>query len=128
MKPGINLCVWYEFLAHWGKNPASTSLKINWNALVYTPVFVLWQQIMIGEPTVKSVVFQRFYQSDVSFLLFALIVYKCVILRYEVHSIFFQTFFVWVFKIVVDSWKFSMLLLYILWNDWPIFMISGSNE
>ena len=27
-----------------------------------------------------------------------------------------------------DSWKFSMLLLYILWNDWPIFMISRSNE
>ena len=27
-----------------------------------------------------------------------------------------------------DSWKFSMLLLYILWDDWPIFMISGSNE
>ena len=21
-----------------------------------------------------------------------------------------------------------MLLLYILWDDWPIFMISGSNE
>ena len=39
-----------------------------------------------------------------------------------------QTFFVWVFKIVVDSWKFSMLLLYILWDDRPIFMISGSNE
>ena len=34
-------------------------------------------------------------------------------------SISFQTFFVWAFKIVVDSWKFSMLLLYILWNDWP---------
>ena len=32
------------------------------------------------------------------------------------------------FKIVVDSWKFSMLLLYILWDEWPIFMISGSNE
>ena len=29
---------------------------------------------------------------------------------------------------VVDSWKFSMLLLYILWDYWPIFMISGSNE
>ena len=28
----------------------------------------------------------------------------------------------------IDSWKFSMLLLYILWDDWPIFMISGSNE
>ena len=37
-------------------------------------------------------------------------------------------FFVWALKIVVDSWKFSMLLLYILWDDWPIFMISGSNE
>ena len=45
-----------------------------------------------------------------------------------VHSISFQTFFVQAFKIVVDSWKFSMLLLYILWDDWPIFMISGSNE
>ena len=32
------------------------------------------------------------------------------------------------FKIVVESWKFSMLLLYILWYDWPISMISGSNE
>ena len=46
-----------------------------------------------------------------------------------VHSISFQSFFfVQVSKIVVDSWKFSMLLLYILWNDWPIFMISGSKE
>ena len=33
-----------------------------------------------------------------------------------------------VFKIVVDSWTFSLLLLYILADDWPIFMISGSNE
>ena len=40
----------------------------------------------------------------------------------------FPDFFVWAFKIVVDSWKFSMLLLYILWDDWPIFMISPSNE
>ena len=37
-------------------------------------------------------------------------------------------FFVQAFKIVVDSWKFSILLLYILWGDWPIFMISRSNE
>ena len=36
--------------------------------------------------------------------------------------------FVWGFKIVIDSWKFTMLLLYILWDDWPIFMISASNE
>ena len=47
---------------------------------------------------------------------------------YVVPSISFQTFFVWAFKIVVDSWKFSILLLYILWDDWPIFMISASNE
>ena len=47
---------------------------------------------------------------------------------YEVHTISFQTFFVWAFKIVIDSWKFSMFLLYILWDDWPIFRISASNE
>ena len=44
------------------------------------------------------------------------------------HSISFHTFLVQAFKIVIDSWKFTMLLLYILWDDWPIFMISGSNE
>ena len=43
-------------------------------------------------------------------------------------SISFLTFFVWAFKIVVDSWKFPMLLLYTLWDDWPIFRISGLNE
>ena len=37
-------------------------------------------------------------------------------------------FFVQPFKIVGDSWKFSMLLLYIIWDDRPIFMISGLNE
>ena len=46
---------------------------------------------------------------------------------YEVHSISFLTFFVQAFKIGIDSWQFSMLLLYILWDDWPIFMISGLN-
>ena len=39
-----------------------------------------------------------------------------------------RLFFVQAFKIILDSWKFSMLLLYILWNDWPIFMISASKE
>ena len=47
---------------------------------------------------------------------------------YEGHMISFQTFFVWAFKIVIHSWKFSILLLCILWDDWPIFMISASNE
>ena len=47
---------------------------------------------------------------------------------YVVPSISFQTFIVWAFKIVVNSWKFSMLLLYTLCDDWPISMISRSNE
>ena len=37
-------------------------------------------------------------------------------------------FFVWAFKMFIDSWKFSMLLLYILWDEWLISMISGLNE
>ena len=40
----------------------------------------------------------------------------------------FPDFFVQAFKIVVNSWKSSMLLLFILWDNRPIFMISGSNE
>ena len=40
----------------------------------------------------------------------------------------FPDFFVQAFKIVIDSWKFSMSLLYILWDNRPIFMISASNE
>ena len=40
----------------------------------------------------------------------------------------FPDFFVQAFKIDVDSGKFSILLLDILWDDWPIFMISGSKE
>ena len=40
----------------------------------------------------------------------------------------FPDFFVQIFRIVIDSWEFSILLLYILWDDWPGFMISGSNE
>ena len=49
-------------------------------------------------------------------------------LWYVVPSISFQTFFEQAFKIVVETWKFSMLLLYILWDDWPMIMISGSNQ
>ena len=40
----------------------------------------------------------------------------------------FPDCFVQAFKIIVDSWTFSMLLQYILWDDWQIFMISASNE
>ena len=34
---------------------------------------------------------------------------------------FSSLFFVQTFRIVEDSWKFNMLLLYILWDDWPFF-------
>ena len=37
-------------------------------------------------------------------------------------------FFAQAFEIVVDSWKYSMLLLYNLSDDWPTFMILGSNN
>ena len=47
---------------------------------------------------------------------------------YVVHSISFQTVFVQAFRIVVDSWKFTMLLQYILWDDSLIAMILATNE
>ena len=47
---------------------------------------------------------------------------------YVLHTISFQNVFIRALKIVIDSWKFTMLLLYILWDDWPSFMISASNE
>ena len=40
----------------------------------------------------------------------------------------FPDVFVQAFKIVVDFWKFTMLFLYILSDDWPIFMISAWNQ
>ena len=46
---------------------------------------------------------------------------------YVVLSISFQTSIVQAFKIDVDTWKFSMLLLYIFWDDWPVFVISALN-
>ena len=51
--------------------------------------------------------------------------YRCI---YEVPSISFQTFLVHAFNIAVDSWTFSRSLLYILWDDWSILIISGSNK
>ena len=45
-----------------------------------------------------------------------------------VHFNKFPDLFVSALKLAKDFWKFSMLLLYILWDDWPIFRISRSNE
>ena len=61
-------------------------------------------------------------------LLMAMEICGTVSRAYVVPSISLQTFFVQAFKIGEDSWKFSVLLRYILWDDRPVFMISGSNE
>ena len=45
-----------------------------------------------------------------------------------VYSISFPKFFVSAFKICVDTWKFSRLLLHMLCDDWLIFIISDSDE
>ena len=42
-------------------------------------------------------------------------------LTYVVPSISFQTYLVQAFNIVVDSWTFTMLLLYIVWDDRQFF-------
>ena len=48
-----------------------------------------------------------------------------VLNKQNIHGAFnkFPDFFVQAFKIVLDSWKFTMLLLYILWDNSSIFMI-----
>ena len=55
---------------------------------------------------------------------------NCLIEYIYIRGVFnkFPDLFVQAFRIVVDSWKLAMLLIYILWDDWPIFMISASNE
>ena len=51
-------------------------------------------------------------------------------LHFDVRGEFnkFPDFLVQAFRIVIDTWKFSLLLLYIIGDDIPIFMISGSKE
>ena len=57
-----------------------------------------------------------------------LIIYIYIYIYIRGAIIRFPDIFVQAFKIGVDAWKFSMLLLYISWDDRPIFIISGSNE
>ena len=97
-----------------------------------------WRRWMIGRSGERgsgiSVLVARHDDDDYSlFPLFsiAIRVFKRTLYVYsKMRGAFnkFPDFFVQAFKIVVDSWKFSMLLLYILWDDWPIFMISGSRQ
>ena len=68
------------------------------------------------------------WKADSHHVLLTMSMLSILELTYVVHSISLQTSFVQAFTIVIDSSKFSMLLLYILGDDWPTFMISASNE
>ena len=77
---------------------------------------------MVVKESRKSVLLTHFDDVDNSIKVDKLLQFNVApITNYVVHSISFQTFFVQAFKIIVDSWKFTMLLLYISWDDWPIF-------
>ena len=88
----------------------------------------------IGIPTPSTTTFTELFNKDadtnvyicMDIFVTILIIYIYIYIRGVFNK--FSDFFVQAFKIVVDSWKFSMLLLYILWDYWPIFMISASSE
>ena len=87
------------------------------------PFYYFGSQIFMGECFVRLVTHLLSFSSTV-------IVCKRQNIFMKLRGAFnkFPDFSVQGFKIVVDSWKFTMLLLYILWDDWPIFMISRSKE
>ena len=55
------------------------------------------------------------------------IVWNRIVYKYVVHSKRFQIFLYRHLKLLQTLEK-SLLLLYMLWDDWPIFMVSSSNE
>ena len=112
------------------------TLSYSWSQTTKILCICLWRELLLLTWTIywKELILQAFwkqiYNHRIKYIIFksSSSKYNKVLQYYMVHSISFQTFFVQAFKIVVDSWKFTMLLLYILWDDWPIFMISHSNE
>ena len=109
------------------------------NHIVYIYIYIYIYILFVGPKRERNSLKWVCPQRDLYFLgfiyLFILFSHTCMfppycfcLRTYVVHSISFQTFFVQAFEIVIDSWNFSMLLLYILWDDWPIFRISGLNQ
>ena len=82
-----------------------------------------WSGLKIWWKYATTITVKLIYAPNKNMKFFLLHMY---IIRGEFNK--FPDFFVQPFKIVVDTWKFSILLLYILWDDWPIFRISGSNQ
>ena len=117
-----------------------------WNISLLSLLPEAWSALdrrsVIWKSDLSDKIKRNFFRvADVSILLYGCITWarqsvlkKCLTAIaqecYELRVVFikFPDFFVMPFKIVLHSWKFSMLLLYLLWDDWPIFMISGSNE
>ena len=81
-------------------------------------IYIYTVELYILSSTYDCTLYMKCQNSDI---------YIYIYIRCEFNK-FPDFFFVLEFKIVVNSWKFSMLLLYILWDEWLIFMISGSNE
>ena len=114
------LCIWYLVVSSNFNLLHNTQLiTILTHSCQVCFICLLWDQA-----------FHRFLHYIVNIIIiYKLYLYtELVIGWYERHKISFPIFFIWVFKIVVDSWKFTILFLYILWDDWLIFIISGSSE
>ena len=81
-----------------------------------------------GSPQIIEIAERRGSRYIYIYIVYILYIYIYIYIYIRGDFNKFPDFFVQAVKIVLDSWKFSMLLLYILWEDWPIFMISASNE
>ena len=82
-----------------------------------------WKREPSGHPQLRWINFPFTYIYIYIYIYMCVCVCVCVVL-----SVSFMTFLYWAFKIVADSWKTSMLLLYILYDNGPFSMISVSKE
>ena len=109
-----------QTLSGWGSDPLARPPYI----FVCVYMFVcMYECIMYVQLIIKKHIHVYIY--IYIYILVTYIYIYIYIYIYEVHTISFQIFFVWAFKIVVDCSKLRILFLYILWS---IFMISASNE
>ena len=91
----------------------------------HTHIYIYIERERESERKREKYVYIYIYTSIYVYIHICMYIYIYI---YDTYKISFQTFFIRAFKIVVDSWNFTMLLLYTIWDDWAIFMFSGSNE
>ena len=96
------------------------SIYIGLDGVVFAYVFICPYFMLPIAPTISGTVIVLNCHS------FSVFISRSFYLRGAFNK--FPDFFVQALKIVIDSWKFTMLLLYMSWDDWPIFRILGSNE